>query len=226
MGSQDKGNKDGRAQAKIKLIETKEDQLNALRSIMENKEQNISKDRLFNEEKAEGEAFYADAFGEAVDFTDVKILPRPKIDRNILLLFMAKGTSLEKIVVKNQTPCLVRVNPIIKLEDINSPYSTHRAYAIWVANGERPDLRLMNARGAKGKRIMTVEERVLLGIKRFQTAIEGQAKYLDFEMATLTSSLVRVGKEMRIIVVRHQNGGMYVDVQDMNTPGGAREVFE
>lgn len=213
--------------ARIELTNVKESQLNALGGMMGNKEKPIPQDRLFDSEKTEEELFYFDIFGEKVDFTEVKILPRPQItNKNLLLLFIGKGTSLGKILTKNQTQCLIRVSPDIKFENITSPYSTHRAYAIWVATGERPDLRIMNSRSTGGKRIMTVEERVILGLKRFQTAVEGQAKYLDLEMSTLTSSCVRVGKETRSIIVRLQNGGMYIDTQNINTPGGAREVFE
>lgn len=217
-------NKEERVKGFVEVIKTLSDQQDALREIAVNKDVPESKQRSFDEEKTEGELFYHNAFGMKTDFTEIKVPPKPAIEGNLVLLTLEKWMNLEKIIANNKTDCIIRVNPAIHFEIIGAPYQTNRAYMIWARNDLRPDLRIMNQRNTAGKRIMTVEERALLGIKRFMHTIDGH-RYHDVEMPTLTSSYVEIRKELRAIVVRFQNGGMYIDYQDRNIPGGAREVF-
>ena len=216
-------NKEKKQLGKIEVLKTLSDQQDALREIATSPEQ--PKERAFDVEKTDGETFYQNAFGLTVDFTEVKVPSRPGLERNFTLIAVEKRLTLEKILATNKTECLIRINPLISLEGISSPYFTNRAYMVWAADDLRPDLRIMNQRNTAGKRIMTVEERILFGIKRFINAREGQSKYYDMEMPTLTSSYVDVRRDTKAIVVRFQNGGIYIDIQDRHTPGGAREVF-
>jgi hypothetical protein len=209
----------------IQTVKAIDEQKDALREMASNREVEKKNERSFDKEKTEAESFYQGIFGVKVDFTDVKVPPKPQTYFNLILLPIVKKITLDKIILRNRTDCLIRVSPFINPETLSSPYVSFRAYMAWAINGEHPDLRIMNQRSTNGKRVMTVEERVLLGLKRFQTADENQNKYLDMEMPTLTSSYVQVGKEMKAVVVRYQNGGMYIDAQNINTPGGAREMF-
>lgn len=209
---------------KIEVLKTLSEQQDALREIAVNPEGQAPPVRPNDVEKTEGEMFYLKYFALEVDFTDVKVPPRPETDKHITLISVEKRLNLEKILKQNKTDCIIKVNPSINLESITSPYFTNRAYMVWAFTENLPDLRVLNQRNTNGKRIMTVEERILLGIKAFQSVGPG-LKYLDVEMPTLTSSYSEIKREQKAIVVRYQNGGMYVDVQNRHTPGGAREVF-
>jgi hypothetical protein len=218
-------NKEQKQLGKIQFDKTISDQQDALREIALIEDAPEKKERICDVEKTGGEQFYHRTFGVKSDFTEVKIPPKPQMGRNIIPLFVEKRITLDKIISRNVTECIIRINPFLNMELITSPYSSNRAYMVWAANDLRPDLRIMNQRNTGGKRIMTIEERVLLGLMRFQSTSEGDAKYLDLEMPTLTSSYTEIRKEAMAIVVRYQNGGMYIDIQNRNTPGGAREVF-
>lgn len=219
------GRKIERQKGFIQTVKAITEQQDALKEIASNKAVEQKKERSFDAEKTEAETFYNNIFGVKVDFTDVKVPAKPQVTNSITLLPVVKRITLDKIMLRNQTECLIRINPFIKIETINSPYNSFKPYFIWAINSENPEFRVLNQRSSNGRRFMTVEERVLLGLKRFQTATEGQSKYLDLETPTLTSSYTPVGKEMKAIVVRYQNGGMYIDAQNINTPGGVREVF-
>lgn len=221
----DKEKKKERQEGFIQVVKAISDQQEVIREIAASKEVAEEKARPNDEEKTSAELFYYNVFGVKLDFTDVKIPPRPQYDRNIVLLPVEKRIDLNKIMQRNKTECLIRINPVINPELVSSPYNSFHAYMVWVVDCERPDLRIMNQRNTSGKRIMTVEERVLLGLRRFHTSSGEQSRYLDLEMPTLTSSYVEVSKEMKAVVVKFYNGGMYIDVQNIHTPGGAREVF-
>ena len=216
--------KEERVKGFVEVVKTLSDQQDAIREIAVNKDVPEESVRPYNEEKTYAELFYHNAFGMKTDFTEVKVPPKPVVEGSLVLLTVEKWLSLEKIILHNKTECTIRINPAITFELINSPYPPNRAYMLWARNDLRPDFRIMNQRNTAGKRIMTVEERVLLGIKRFMHSTDGY-RYHDLEMPTLTASYVEVRKELRAIVVKFQNGGIYIDIQDRNIPGGAREVF-
>lgn len=219
------GKKIERQKGFIQTVKAITEQQDALKEIASNKVVEQKKERSFDAEKTEAEGFYSSIFGAKVDFTEVKVPSKPQSGYNLILLPVVKRITVDKIMLRNQTECVIRINPFIKIETISSPYNSFKPYFIWAINSEEPEFRVLNQRSSNGRRFMTVEERVLLGLKRFQTASEGQSKYLDRETPTLTSSYTPVGKEMKAIVVRYQNGGMYIDAQNINTPGGVREVF-